>query len=114
MLAQKKRRQDTPPKVPQLRHNNIPNNTYCPQHNNDIEQEKGEVSIGHCSDHAEEEEKEEGNGKQDIRKENERTKIIYTYKLNINVSDFNISIENKKKMLDLGYNSMKEHFIDLQ
>ena len=49
-----------------------------------------------------------------IRKENERTKIIYTYKLNINVSDFNISIENKKKMLDLGYNSMKEHFIDLQ
>lgn len=49
-----------------------------------------------------------------IRKENERTKIIYTYKLNINVSDFNISIDNKKKMLDLGYNSMKEHFIDLQ
>ena len=49
-----------------------------------------------------------------IRKENERTKIIYTYKLNLNVSDFNISIENKKKMLDLGYNSMKEHFIDLQ
>ena len=43
-----------------------------------------------------------------------RTKIIYTYKLNIYSSDFNISIEQKKKMLELGYNEMKEHFSNLQ
>jgi predicted patatin/cPLA2 family phospholipase len=49
-----------------------------------------------------------------IRKDNERTKIIHTYKLNLNLSDFNISIEQKKKMLNLGYDSMKEHFIGLQ
>ena len=49
-----------------------------------------------------------------LRKENDRTKIIYTYKLNIYSSDFNISIEQKKKMLELGYDSMKEHFSNLQ
>ena len=49
-----------------------------------------------------------------LRKENDRTKIIYTYKLNISSSDFNISIEQKKKMLELGYNEMKEHFSNLQ
>ena len=49
-----------------------------------------------------------------LRKENDRTKIIYTYKLNISSSDFNISIEQKKKMLQLGYDSMKEHFTNLQ
>ena len=49
-----------------------------------------------------------------IRKENNRTKIIYTYKLNIYSSDFNISIEQKEKMLQLGYDSMKEHFTNLQ
>ena len=49
-----------------------------------------------------------------LRKQNDRTKIIYTYKLNIYSSDFNISIEQKKKMLDLGYNEMKEHFSNLQ
>jgi hypothetical protein len=49
-----------------------------------------------------------------VRKDNKRTKIIHTYKLNLNLSDFNISIEQKKKMLDLGYDSMKEHFIGLQ
>ena len=49
-----------------------------------------------------------------LRKENDRTKIIYTYKLNIYSSDFNISIEQKKKMLQLGYDSMKEHFSNLQ
>ena len=49
-----------------------------------------------------------------LRKENDRIKIIYTYKLNICSSDFNISIEQKKKMLQLGYNEMKEHFTNLQ
>ena len=49
-----------------------------------------------------------------LRKQNDRTKIIYTYKLNIYSSDFNISIEQKKKMLQLGYNEMKEHFSNLQ
>ena len=49
-----------------------------------------------------------------LRKENDRTKIIYTYKLNISSSNFNISIEQKKKMLELGYNEMKEHFSNLQ
>ena len=48
------------------------------------------------------------------QKENDRTKIIHTYKLNIYSMIFNISIEQKKKMLELGYNEMKEHFSNLQ
>jgi hypothetical protein len=35
-------------------------------------------------------------------------------KLGIGVTNFNISKEQKKIMLDLGYNITKEHFTNLQ
>jgi len=46
--------------------------------------------------------------------ENNKTILINGSKLGVDVTDFNISKEQKKKMLDLGYNITKEHFTNLQ
>ena len=46
--------------------------------------------------------------------DNDRTILIYSNKLNMHIADFNISKEQKEKMLNLGYNITKEHFTNLQ
>ena len=49
-----------------------------------------------------------------LKYDNNRTILINVGKLGIGVTNFNISKEQKKIMLDLGYNITKEHFTNLQ